>query len=165
MMMISKLKFEVFGKKRDVDISTEPGDKMKQTYRTKIDVDGKKKLVEDELIDLDEMIQSNEESVNINNIMNRYLAGDDSALDRAKAFYADVSRIPKNLAQMLELNNNAKQVFNGLPPEVRQLFGNSYWEFLNNPQVLDDWIANNNPSIGKEVIENVVEQDIEKDSE
>lgn len=141
--MLNKLKYEVFGEKRDYEVVTEPGDKMRQTWRSKIDVDGVKKLVEDEYYDQDEEIQSYEESVNINNIIARYVAGDDSALDRAKAFYADVSKVPKNMAQILEMNNKAQQVFMSLDPEIRNLYQDSYWNFLNNPEILDEYLSKN----------------------
>lgn len=144
--MLNKLKYEVFGKKRDDDIKSVAGDKMKQTYRMKIDESGHEVLVEDDLIDIQKEINSYEESVNVNNIIARYIAGDEGALDRAKAFYADVSKVPKNFAAVLDLNNRAKIEFDSLPPEIKELFGNDYIDFIYNPQKLDEYIANNNPS-------------------
>lgn len=142
--MLNNLKYEVFGKKRDYEISSCPGEKMRQTWREKIDDEGKVVLVEDDYFDQDEMIQSYEESVNVNKIIERYMAGDDSALDRAKAFYADVSKMPKNMAQVLDLNNRAMNAFKQLPIELQEMYGYSYMEFLANPQILDDYINKKN---------------------
>lgn len=141
--MLNKLKYEVFGEKRDYEVATEPGDKMRQMWRTKIDVDGIKKLVPDGEYDQDAEIQLYEESVNVNNIIERYINGDDSALDRAKAFYADVSKVPKNMAQILEMNNQAQQVFMQLDPKIRELYDNSYWNFLQSPEILEDYMKGN----------------------
>lgn len=141
--MLNKLKYEVFGAKRDDSFSSIPGDKMKQTYRMKIDESGKEVLIEDDLIDIQAEIDSYEEEVNVNNIIARYMAGDENALDRAKAFFADVSKVPKNFAQILELNNRAKQEFNLLPADVKELFNGDYIDFLNNPQKLDEYIKKN----------------------
>lgn len=142
--MLNKLKYEVFGKKRDDAIESVAGDKMRQTWREKIDENGVKVLVEDDYIDQDEIIQSYEDSVNVNKIIERYMAGDDSALDRAKAFYADVTKVPKNFAQIIDLNNRAQNAFLQLPSDLQELYGNSYIEFLNNPQILDEYIDRKN---------------------
>lgn len=141
--MLNKLKFDVFGKKRDDDIKSVAGEKMKQTYRMKIDDKGHESLVEDDLIDVQKEIDSYEESVNVNNIIARFMAGDENALDRAKAFYADVSKVPKNFAQILELNNRAQNEFKLLPAEIQEIFGNDYIDFLNNPQKLDEYLEKN----------------------
>lgn len=152
--MLNKLKFEVFGKKRDCDISTNPGDPMKQTYRKKIDESGKDVLVPDEYYDVQPEIDSYEDSVNVNTIISRYMAGDESALDRAKAFYADVSKVPKNFAQILDINNRAMQAFSELPSELKEAYGFSYYEFLNNPQILDDYINNKNQVFVSDEVKN-----------
>lgn len=143
MRMLNKLKFEVFGEKRDTEIFSEPGERMVQTYREKIDENGIKVLEPDNLFDIQEEIQSYEESVNVNNIIARYVAGDESALDRAKAFYADVSKVPKNMAAILDLNSRAKKEFGMLPSEVQAMYGFNYMEFLNHPEILDDYIQKN----------------------
>lgn len=142
--MLNKLKFEVFGKKRDCDINTNPGDPMKQTYRKKIDESGKEVLVPDEYYDVQPEIDSYEDSVNVNTIISRYMAGDESALDRAKAFYADVSKVPKNFAQILDINNRAMQAFSELPSELKEAYGFSYYEFLNHPEILEDFVNRKN---------------------
>lgn len=141
--MLNKLKFEVFGEKRDNEIISEPGDKIVQTYREKIDENGVKVLVPDDIFDIQEEIQSYEESVNVNNIIARYVAGDESVLDRAKAFYADVSKVPKNMAAILDLNSRAQKEFGMLPSEIQELYGFNYMEFLNHPEILDDYLQKN----------------------
>lgn len=159
--MLNKLKYEIFGKKRDDDIKSTAGEKVKQTYRMKIDESGHEVLVEDDLIDIQQEIDSYEESVNVNNIIERYMAGDDSALDRAHAFYADVSKVPKNFAQILELNNRAMIEFEKLPTEVQEIFGNDYIEFLNNPHKLEEYLQKNYLKYQEKSIEDVkqVEQE------
>lgn len=142
--MLNKLKYEVFGKKRDYEIVSEPGERMRQTWREKIDEQGNKFLVEDELYDQFEEIQSYADSVDVNKIIQRYMSGDESALDRARAFYADVTKVPKNFAQMVELNSRAEMAFKQLPTELQELYGYSYVEFLNNPEVLEEFINNKN---------------------
>ncbi len=151
--MINKLKFEIFGVPRDYEIDSDPGDKMRQTFREKIDESGIKVLVEDDYFDQDEVIQSFEDSVNVNKIIERYMAGDESALDRAKAFYADVSKVPKNMAQIIDMNNRAMNAFYQLPVELQDMFGNSYMEFLNHPEILDEYVnSKNNAFVGDKVV-------------
>ena len=61
--------------------------------------------------------------------MRRFALGDTSALDVKQGIYADVTKMPKNFAELFDRINKCQEVFDALDPDVKQLFNNSYEEF------------------------------------
>ena len=74
-------------------------------------------------IDLYERIQSFKDECNLELIVSRCTAsGDFSPLQRVQGFYADVSNMPKNLAEVYSSVNAAQRIFSQLPQEVASKF-------------------------------------------
>lgn len=87
-----------------------------------LDVVGKKNVYEE--------IQSYKDSVDIYNILRRFAAGEVDVLSKVQGFYDDVSKMPKSYRDVLNLNIKTEQFFEGLPAETKQLFNNSFSEFM-----------------------------------
>lgn len=74
-------------------------------------------------IDIYEKIQSYKDDCDIELIIARCLAtGDNSFLNRKQGFYADVSKMPKNLAEVYSAVNTAQNIFAQLPHDVASKF-------------------------------------------
>lgn len=119
---------------------SELGERVKQDYMLHIDKDGKERLVENGVTDVYEKIQQFEPQVNLRNILDRYMSGDEEALNKVKGFYADVANLPGSTVDFMNLNLRAQNVFAALSPEYRALYGGDYQQFLANPQKLIDFM-------------------------
>lgn len=108
------------------EIYTPSGEKTKQHYKAVLDKEGEYVLVEDGIEDWDGMIQSYKESCLIENILKRYAAGDQSALNAVQGFYGDVSECPTSMQQVLQMVLDGQALFENLPSEKREAFDNDF---------------------------------------
>lgn len=115
-----------------------PGKQTKKTYQLRYDENGTEMLVETGETNVYEEIQVYKDSVDVNKIIERFAAGDENALARAKAFYADVTKMPVKLMDVLNMAIEGEQWFDTLPVDVKETFGNNFREFLANPQKMVD---------------------------
>lgn len=106
------------------------GSRFEPEYATHFDENGELIFEVVGQIDLYDRIQSHADSVDVNLILRRYSNGEIDALDRYKGFYADVSDLPDNYAELLNRINEAERFFNSLPAEEKDRFGNSFSVFL-----------------------------------
>lgn len=83
----------------------------------------------DDPINVYERIQADYPSTDINLLMQKFDLGDSSALNVREGVYADVSKMPSNMAELFAKVQEGEKLFNALPPEVKQLFDNSSEEF------------------------------------
>lgn len=111
-------------------VYTDSGSPVKIKYSPEFDKQGNLILVETGTVDLYAEIQSHKDSCLIKNILLRYAQGDVEALNRAQTAYMDITDMPKNMAEMLNLTIRAENDFNGLPVEVRAKFGHSFANWL-----------------------------------
>lgn len=82
-----------------------------------------------------DIIQSHAESCKLDNILKRAQMGDLSSLNARPGSYLDLSDAPSSLEEVYQRGANAKDKFDKLPDELRDLFGNSYSNFA---QALSD---------------------------
>lgn len=78
---------------------------------------------------LQEQIQADADSCDINKLMLRFSLGDESALNQVQGAYLDATNMPKTLAELFERNNKCEKFFDSLPVDLRALFDNSYTEY------------------------------------
>lgn len=106
------------------------GSRMANDYEMQIDKKGHKILKCVGQHDIYPEIQSYAEECKIENIIARAAAGDMNALNARKAFYADITDTPRDLAdaqnQILKLKNG----FEKLPTEIKEKFDNSMERFV-----------------------------------
>lgn len=101
------------------------GSKFNITRQIVIDEKGHKTLEKTGQTNRYEKIQAQLESTKIENILQRAIMGDTSALDRVRGQYLDTTEYPTNLIDaqnaMIKITND----FWGLPKEMRAKFDNS----------------------------------------
>lgn len=106
------------------------GDRIVPVYTPNISPDGHIDLIQSGEHNLYAEIQSHKDSVDINVILERFVAGDLDALNRRPALYLDVSEMPKTYAEMYQKVIDAEQYFKSLPLEVREAFDQSPEKFF-----------------------------------
>lgn len=86
-------------------------------------------LVENGFINIYDDIQSHRESVELSTLLQRYMNGDETALNAQPGMFIDTTEYPKNYAEMFDRVNEAVNSFGELPRELRNLFNNNPTEF------------------------------------
>ena len=74
-------------------------------------------------------IQSHKESVELSTLLQRYAAGDITALNKVEGAYVDVAGMPSSFSELYDQVKQAEDDFNKLPESLRKLFNNSTVEF------------------------------------
>lgn len=141
------------------EVVSDPGNKMRIEYQLYYDENGSEDLKVIGETDTDLEIQSHAESVDIKTLINRYTNGDYTALERAKGFYADVANMPVNFAEVMNINIQGKQLFDQFPKEYKDLYGNDYNQFINDPKKLFEFMDQKNSASN---VEEVKSDDDEK---
>lgn len=75
-------------------------------------------------------INSFADSVDIHVLLNRFKNGDKESLLQRAGAYIDISALPTNINEFIELSRNAESLFNSLPVEVKESFNNNVVEFI-----------------------------------
>ena len=107
-----------------------PGSGVVKEYTARYKQDGVLELVETGEHDLYADIQSHKDSCDLQLIINRYFNGDPAALSRVQGVYMDVSEMPDNIHQAMQLMDNARRDFDTLPVDIKAKFGNDPNQFL-----------------------------------
>lgn len=105
-------------------------EKIVPTYGKEIAKDGTVKIVETGKTNLYEKIQASKESTMVYNILDRFNAGDVTALNQRQGTYGDFTNMPRTLAEAQQTLIDAEKYFMALPLEVRKEFNHSLSEFL-----------------------------------
>lgn len=105
---------------------TNAGSPVKIKKIPKVDKDGYITLIDGEKTNFQEFIESFRDETDIENIIARFINGDETALSKAQGFYGDAKDIPKNYADILNLVIEGKYFFDRLPVEVKQQFSNDF---------------------------------------
>lgn len=88
--------------------------------------DGDLILAESGKQSIPDFINSHKDLCDMNFILSRLAAGDASVLNARDAFYADVSELSWNRAEMLQHVSDMQMYFDHLPDDVRAQFGDSF---------------------------------------
>lgn len=107
------------------------GSEYETTYQEQIDKkSGGKKLVPIGKTHVYAMIQEDLEQSKIENIIHKIAMGDLSVFKQAKLTYVDAEDFPQTLMEAQNIVIKAKDEFNKMPKEVRELFHNSPEEYI-----------------------------------
>lgn len=110
---------------------SEPGSPIRDIYSAKVETDGTvilKKVGEENINDL---IQANKSSTDIETIIAYYnQTGDETVLNRYIPTYGDFTKLPKTLAEFLQLRIDSENFFMALPSEVKKEFDNDPNKFF-----------------------------------
>ena len=113
-----------------VRVTSNTGDPIVIEYTARFDENGNLELVESGKRNLYQEIQADKDVCDINKIIARYRAGDESVLQRRQGFFADATQFPKNYAEMLNIVINGEREFDSLPVEVKNKFDNDFAKFV-----------------------------------
>lgn len=91
---------------------------------------GHKELVKTGETNVYDRIQEDLEQSKIENILHRLAMGDVEALNQREATYMDTTTMPKELRDTLNIVLKAKNEFEKMPIEVKELFHNSPDEYV-----------------------------------
>lgn len=116
--------YTAYGEKRPTE-PTCAGNRYEKTYRELYDETGHPYLEETGQIDTYDKIQSYRDECDIQYILQRYAAGDQSVLN-TPGYYMDTTKIPENFHEAYNFMQEQREKFKTLPLEVRQKFGNSF---------------------------------------
>lgn len=116
----------------DHSIFTDSGSPIHMIYTPVVNEDGNVDLVESGKENTDDYIQSFKDSCDMEVIIQRFLAGDSSALNKKAAMFGDFTSMPKTYAEVLQLQIDAKKAFDELPVETKEKFDNDINKFLAN---------------------------------
>lgn len=116
----------IFTNERSVKYKSNPGSRYKQTYHGEVGTDGIIRLVCDDVIDIQEKMQSYEPSTNIYNILSHLSPSEFAAMEPPSGGLIDFTDMPKTYAEALQLVINGQNSFMKLPLEVRQKFNNDF---------------------------------------
>lgn len=110
--------------------SSPTGSPYLDEYEYRVDKKGVKELVKkDTKINVQDKIQADYPSTDINLLMKRFALGDTSAIDINKGFYGDFTDMPKTYAELFDRVEAAKAYFDELPADLKAMFDNSYTQF------------------------------------
>lgn len=88
-------------------------------------VDGIEKPVKVGETDLNEFIQLQLPDTLVYNILQKYLNGNDSVLNRTVGQFCDVTNFPSTLAEAQKILHNVNAQFESLPKDIKAKFDNS----------------------------------------
>lgn len=106
------------------------GKAIKEEFVGRYDDKGRVVLVPNGTTNMYEYIQSFADSVDINVLLAKYKNGDVEALSRVQGMYADISDMPKTLADMLNKLKAGEEAFASLDVETRAKFNHNISEWF-----------------------------------
>lgn len=121
-------------------VFSNPGKRMKAVYELKVNERGKRGIEKVGETDIQQSIDAEFPSVDLNMVLKRLENGDTDALEQVKGFYADVAALPVDMRSIMEMNEQASKIFNEMPDNYKKLYQNDYLQFLYDPGKLVDVI-------------------------
>lgn len=115
------------------------GERYKIEYGAQLDKYGNRVIVPKGKIDMKMFINSHAKETDLNLLLAKYQNGDTTALMQRAAMFMDITGIPNNINEVLNLKTQAEKVFNILPAKVKEAFGNNVNNWLSNMNT-KEWI-------------------------
>lgn len=133
-------------------VFSNPGKRMKVVYELKVNDRGKRNIEKVGESDIQQAIDAEFPSVDLNMVLKRLENGDSDALEKVQGFYADVAALPVDMRSIMEMNEQASKIFNQMPDTYKKLYQNDYLQFLYDPGKLVDVIEQERKLVESEVI-------------
>lgn len=133
-------------------VFSNPGKRMKVVYELKVNEKGKRGIEKVGETDLQQEIDAEFPSVDLNMVLKRLENGDSDALEKVKGFYADIANLPVDMRSIMEMNEQASKIFNSMPDNYKKLYENDYLQFLYDPGKLVDVIEQERKIVDEEMI-------------
>lgn len=107
-----------------------PGSRMKPVYQARKMENGSIDLVQTGEECLYDAIQAEREGCEITSILRRFANGETDVLSRTQGMYGDFTNFPTTYAEMLNRLIEGRAVFESLPLDERQKYGNDFGVWL-----------------------------------
>lgn len=105
--------------------------KLEPEYKEIINKNGKKELKETGKINVYEKIQEAREGTALEELTKKYLIKiNDMDLTKIEDTVTDLTNMPTNLIETMNIINSAREVYDNSPAELRNKFNNNFTEFL-----------------------------------
>lgn len=114
-----RTQFSVIGEKR---YYSPAGEHTEMRHTAHIDGNGRRYLAADKEVAIYDLIQSNREACEIENIIRRATEGDYNALNAVNGVYTDITNCPSSIAEAQQYIINAKNEFEKLPKDIKAKF-------------------------------------------
>ena len=105
------------------------GNRLDPVYKKVKDEKGFSRLAKVADSDIQQIIDSYAQEVDIKTLINRYANGDTSVFNRAQGVFADFTNLPDNMTTAFEIVEKARKTYDGLNDTVKREVG-SFGEFL-----------------------------------
>lgn len=115
------------------NVFTNAGRNEMPNYGWTINEKGEEVLEIKSYTNIQEMINSQHDSVALPLLIKRFMDGDDKALtaNKASAFYDDITALPSNMHEAHRIMVEMREEFNSLPYDDRSYFNNDFNQFIN----------------------------------
>lgn len=123
------IKFSNWLHRSESSLRSNPGSPFKSEKLLQV-VDGRYDLVEVGQSNLYNEIQSHKDSCDIYKLLERFQAGDVSALSKVAGQYMDITDAPKTLAEAYSFVSNAEKFFSKLPLKLREAYDHDPSKFI-----------------------------------
>lgn len=120
------MKNKVLNNERSLKFVSNPGSPLKEKFHGKVMDSGEIVLVSDGFDNLQDYIESFAEETKIENIINRVNNGEIDLLNAATGAYIDSVGMPKTYAEILQTVIDGQKVFERLPVDIKEKFGNDF---------------------------------------
>lgn len=110
-------------------IPNNPGNEIEPIFELKVNDKGERELVKVGETNIREKIQQYKDECDIGQILAR-AAIDPTVLNQREVFYADVTEMPKSLAEAQNMIVTIKKEFDTMPPEERAKFDYSVEKYI-----------------------------------
>ena len=105
--------------------------KFEPEYKEIINKNGKKELKETGKINVYEKIQEAREGTAIEELTKKYLVKiNDMDLTKLDEAVTDLTNMPTNLIETMNVINKAREIYDNSPAELRNKFNNNFTEFI-----------------------------------
>lgn len=111
-------------------VYSRPGSRMKPVYQARKTDSGSIELVQTGEENLYDAIQAEREGCELTSILRRFANGETDVLSRTQGMYGDFTNFPETYAEMLNTLIEGRAVFESLPLEERQKYGNDFGVWL-----------------------------------
>lgn len=120
----------IYSKIKQTVVFTPMGERYEEVRSLLVDDCGRRSLVKTGVVDRVAEADSYAPFTDKQYILGALARGDTSMLFKNEPFYGDVTTLPKDLREALQLKQNALKAFNGLSSEIKKSFNNDFESWL-----------------------------------
>lgn len=117
------------------------GEKFQPVFKSSILPDGSVSLRQVDKLDIQAHLNAQREFTDMSFILARLGIGDTSVLNAKNGMYGDFTKMPKTMAEFMQLAIDGQNTFNHLPLDLRAKYDYNYTKWLSEVGT-DSWLSN-----------------------